>query len=117
QPSLSPRREVDSKHSLLRVIGEYVDRELDGILPEPDEPAPVFLVRVDVAGARRYGRQQAVDDGIAADAALVEVVVAAHGRNLLRERNLVWHEAHAQSFWVSSSFEDVRSKVPSGRCP
>src|SRR5262245_11032936 len=90
QPSLRPRCQVDAERAL-RIVGEDVDRQPDGALAKPDEPAPVLLVGLDVAVARTNRRQKVIDDDVAADAALVYVLLAVDDRDLLRERDLVWH--------------------------
>jgi hypothetical protein len=56
---------MDPESALVRIVGEDVDRQGDRTLFQPDEPAPVLLVRGHVAVAGLHCRQQAVAHRVA----------------------------------------------------
>ena len=71
EPSRHTGREVNSVSAAARVIAEDVYTEADAISAEPNEPAPILLVRLQIAVVPAKLRQEHVNDHVAADAALV----------------------------------------------
>lgn len=76
---------MDAKLSPLRIIGEDVDGELHVPFAKPDEPAPVFLIRLELAVPRAERRQKLIENDVAANAAVVDVLLAIGDGDGLRE--------------------------------
>ena len=71
---------MNSELSCVRIIREHVDGEPHVALPKPDEPAPVFLIRLEVAVSRAERRQKLTENDVAANTAVVDVLLAISDR-------------------------------------
>lgn len=67
---------MDSEFSQVRIIREHVDGEPHVAFPKPDEPAPVFLIRLEVSVSRAERRQKLIEDDVATNTAVVDVLLA-----------------------------------------
>src|SRR5205814_5908023 len=81
-----------AKLTVFRVVTENVDPQPNRASTEQNEPAPVFLCRLDVFEVGRYCRQQPVTDHVAAPAALVNIDFGIVYGESPRETELVGHE-------------------------
>jgi len=82
---------MNSKSTGLRIIRKDIDGKMDLAFTEPDEPAPVFLIRLNGFVTVTNRRQQLVHDKVSADAALVDVLVGRCNVNTPGEGQFVRH--------------------------
>src|SRR4029453_2065691 len=87
QEPLYRRRQADAKLTSVWIVGMDIDREMDAAFAKPDEPAPVFLVGVNLGVSRvaLNWRKKLVYDHGPADAALVNVLISIGNRDSLPE--------------------------------
>ena len=83
--------DVDPKSTRIGIVRKDVYGKSHVALAKPDEPTPVLLIRLDVLILSPNGGKQLIDDNIAADAAVIDVLIAIYNAHALGESDLVGH--------------------------